>query len=62
MEATWAGWTAATSGGEISGLTDGVDVSQGQLQYRITLSTTDEVATSSLDDLTITVTARTTAN
>lgn len=60
--ATWAGWTTATSGSEISGLTDLVDVSQGQLQYRMTLSTTDETATSSVDDITINVTARTTDN
>lgn len=38
---TWGAWQAATNGADVPGLAPGTDVSQGRLEYRVTLVSND---------------------
>lgn len=55
---TWRGWKPVTNGGVISDLDASTNVSEGRLKYRITLSTTDEEQTASIEDVNISITAQ----
>ncbi len=56
--ATWLGWQPLTQGGQISGLASGADVSQGRVQIRATLTTTDEQSRPAIQDITVDLTAQ----
>ena len=53
--ATWTAWTARTTGDTI--IPAGTDVANGRLQWRVLLATTDVAVTSSLNDVTVALTA-----
>jgi len=50
---TWQGWQQATNGGPIPDISAGTDLSNAQLQTRVTLQTTDTTVTPRVDSLTV---------
>ncbi len=52
---SWQGWQPCTNGGQINGVSEGLDLNNAKLKYRVTLATSDPLVTPKFNDISLSI-------